>query len=286
MIKVMHYKDDIKDLLYIILGSFLGSIGINMFLTHAKLLSGGAAGIALIIQYTFNFQAGYLIILLNLPLFILSILKLDKRFTIFSLVGTLTLSFSLILTHPIASILNINDKILYCLYGGVINGIGYGLVFCHHGSTGGFDIVSMLIKKKYQNLDIGKIIFGINLVIVTLGALIFGLPVALYTLLAMYIQAFVLDHVVKGFNKTKMVLIITNKEEEVEHLIITKLRRGVTFLYGEGAYTKKKKKVLYCILPLAQLPQLKNIVTAVDEKAFITIADATEVQGKGFNRPF
>lgn len=275
-------KDNIIDLLFIVLGSFLGSIGVNMFLIHAQLLSGGVTGIALIFQYLFKIQAGYMILLLNIPLFILSIKKLNKKFTIYSLVGTLSFSLSLILTHPISDILNINDKLLYCLYGGVINGIGFGLVFVHNGSTGGFDIVSMLIKRKYSNFNIGKISFGINLIIVTISAFIFGLPNALYTLIAMYTTALVLDNVVKGLNQSKSIFIITQKEELVSELIMTKLNRGVTYLYGEGAFTKERRKILYCIVPLNQLPELKNIVTSADKKAFITISDTSEVQGKGF----
>lgn len=275
-------RDNLIDLLFIVLGSCIGSIGVNMFLTHAKLLSGGVTGIALIIQYLFNLQAGYIIILLNIPLFILSVKKLNRKFTIYSFVGTVAFSTSLILTNPISSILNINDKLLYCLYGGVVSGIGFGLVFTHNGSTGGFDILSILIRKRYSNLNIGKISFYTNLVIVTFSAFIFGLPNALYTLIAMYITSFVLDNVVKGIGQKKLVLIVTGKEAIVEDLIMKNLRRGVTCLYGEGAYTKEKRNVLYCIVSLSQLPELKKIVTTTDEKAFIAIVDASEVQGKGF----
>lgn len=275
-------KNNIIDFLFIIFGSFLGSIGVNMFLIHAKLLSGGVTGLALIFQYVFKIQAGYVILLANIPLFILSLKKLDKKFTIYSLVGTLSFSLSLILTQSISNILNINDNLLYCLYGGVINGIGFGLVFTHRGSTGGFDIVAMVIRKKYSNFNIGTISFAINLVIVSISAGIFGLPSALYTLIAMYITSFVMDKVVKGLHQTKSVFIITEKEEEVSKLILSNLNRGVTYLYGEGAYTKEEKKILYCIVPLSQLPELKNIVTTVDKKAFISISDASEVQGKGF----
>lgn len=275
-------KDNIIDFLYIIFGSFLASIGVNMFLIHAKLLSGGVTGVALIVQYLFKIEAGYIILLSNIPLFILSLKKLDKEFTIYSLVGTLSFSLSLVLTHSISNILNINDILLYCLYGGVINGIGFGLVFTHRGSTGGFDVITMIIRKKHSNLNIGTISFGINLIIVSISAFIFGLPNALYTLIAMYTTSFVMDNVVKGLRQTKSVFIITEKEEEVSKLIMMNLHRGVTYLYGEGAYTKEHKKILYCIIPLSQLPELKNIVTKIDSKAFISILDASEVQGKGF----
>ncbi|GAA0125449.1 MULTISPECIES: YitT family protein [Clostridium] len=277
-------KANIIDLLFIILGSFVSSIGINMFLIHAKLLSGGVTGVALIFQYLFKIQAGYIILLLNIPLFILSFKKLDKKFTIYSLVGTLSLSLSLILTSSISNILNITDTLLYCLYGGVLNGIGFGLIFAHHGSTGGFDIISMLIKRKHTTLNIGKISFGINLIIVSISAFVFGLTSALYTLIAMYTTAFVLDNVVKGLNQTKSVFIITNKEDLVSNFLMKNLHRGVTYLYGEGAYSKDQRRILYCIIPLSQLPELKNIVTSIDEKAFISISDTSEVHGRGFKQ--
>lgn len=275
-------KANIIDILFIILGSFLGSIGVNMFLIHASLLSGGVTGLALILQYLFKIQAGYIILIFNIPLFLLSLKKLNRKFSLYSLVGILTFSISLILTEPISNILNINDKLLYCIYGGVVNGIGFGLVFAHRGSTGGFDIISMLIRKKYTNYNIGKISFSINLIIVTISAFIFGLPNALYTLIAMFTTSFVLDNVVKGLNQSKAVLIITEKEEEVAKLIMKRLHRGVTCLYGEGAFTKEKKKVLYCIIPLSQLPELKEIIINIDNNAFLSILDASEVQGRGF----
>lgn len=279
-------KDDIIDFIFIIAGSLIGSIGVNMFLTHAQLLSGGVTGIALMLQYKLGVQASYVILLLNVPLFILSAIKLDKKFTLYSLVGLLSFSVGLMITHPISNILNLNDKLLFCLYGGVVNGLGFGLVFVHHGSTGGFDIISMLIKKKYSNFDLGKISFSINLGIVSISAFIFGLPSALYTLIAMYITSFVLDNVIKGLNQTKSVLIITDKEKEVSDLILKNLNRGVTYIYGEGAYTQEDKRIIYCIVPLAQLPELKSIVKSIDKKAFMSISDAYEVHGKGFQRTF
>ena len=100
----------------------------------------------------------------------------------------------------------------------------------------------------------------------------------------MYVTSIVVDNVVKGLNQTKSILIVTEKEEQISEIIMEKLNRGVTYLYGEGAYTKENKKILYCIIPLAQLPELKKIVTDIDSKAFISITDASEVQGKGFKR--
>jgi uncharacterized membrane-anchored protein YitT (DUF2179 family) len=276
------YRNNLKDIPFILIGSFMASIGINMFLTHAKLLSGGVAGIALIFQYLFDIKAGYLIFLLNIPLFMLGFKKLNKRFMIYSLIGMVNLSVCLIITEPISNVLNINDKLLYCIYGGVINGIGYGIVFSHHGSVGGMDIISMLIRKKYTNFNIGKINFGINFIIVVISAFIFGLPVALYTLITMYIASFVLDSVIKGFNKSKCVMIISEKENEIKEYIMNKLHRGATFLNGEGAFSQRNKKVILCVVSLRELPMLKRVVQTIDSQAFFTIFDTSEVQGKGF----
>jgi len=277
-------KDNMINLMFTLVGGILCAVSVNMFLVNAKLLSGGITGIALIAQYLFKFPAGYTVLILNIPLFLLSLFKLEKKFTVYSLVGIMTFTLALIFTRPISGILDINDPLLYCIYGGVISGIGGGLVFAHNGSLGGFDIIVMLIKKKYTNFNVGQISFGINLILVAFGAIVFGLPSALYTLIAMYTSSFVLDRVVKGLNQSKAIFIITDTEEEIADAIMARLGRGVTYLYGEGAYTRQQKKVLYCIVPLSQLPELKEIVIDADDRAFISISDASEIQGKGFKK--
>lgn len=272
----------IKDLILIFIGCLIGSIGINMFLIHAKLLSGGVTGVALIVQYTTSFKAGYTILLINIPLFVLSYLKLDRKFTLYSVFGTLSLSTCLILTSNVAKFLEINDILLYCIYGGVICGIGFGIVFSRNGSTGGTDIITMIIRQKYSNFNIGNLGFMMNLVVVTIGALVFGLPKALYTLLSMYIQSFVLDKVIKGLNRKQLLLIITDQETEITNYIMNSLHRGVTALNAEGCYTQKTKKMLYSIVSLGQLVELKRNVKEIDPMAFISVIDVSDVTGKGF----
>ncbi|MGO5075157.1 YitT family protein [Clostridium sporogenes] len=279
-------KSIVKDTVMVIIGSFIVTLGINMFLIHANLLSGGLSGATLIIQYVTGFPAAYSLLILNIPLIILSYIKADKKFTFLSLVGTLSCSVGLILTEPLKNMIQVNDMLLLGIYGGVLNGIGFGIVFSNHGSTGGLDIVSALIKKKYQNFDIGTITFIVNFIIVSISATIFGLTSALYTLISMYIAAYLLDKVIKGFNKQKLILIITEKEEKVSKTLMNKLNRGVTFLYAKGAYTEKDKKVLYCVVSLSQLPELKLIVKDIDEDVFISVLDASEVEGRGFKKAF
>ncbi|MFA9398274.1 MAG: YitT family protein [Clostridiaceae bacterium] len=275
-------KQIAKNIFYILIGTLISSIGINLFIVKAHLLSGGVSGIALIIQYIFNISAGYSVILMNIPLIILSLIKINKKFTILTIVGTTSLSFFLILSSKLNTVISVNDPLLLCLYGGAINGIGMGIVFSNHGSTGGFDIISSLIRKKYNNFEIGKIIFFFNLFIVSLSAILFSLTTALYTLVSMYITAVFIDKVINGFNKKKLLFIVSKKEKEISSCILKDLKRGVTFIKGEGAYTGQDKNIIYCVVPLKQLPKVKMLIEEIDPNAFISILDASEIEGKGF----
>ena len=279
---ILKSKTFILDVIFIFLGCLIASLGVNLFLTHAKLLSGGATGIALIIQYLSNVPAGIVVFLLNVPLFIVSFKKLSPSFTLYSGLGMLSLSAALIITKPLSNVIRVNDVLLYCLYGGALCGAGYGIVFLRNGSTGGTDIITMLIRKKYSNFEIGKLGFILNCIIVIIGAVIFGLPKALYTLLSIFVQGLVLDKVLKGLNSKKLLLILTDKDDEIIDYVLKDLNRGVTSLPAEGEYTHKKKKMLYCIVTTREMLNLKNKIYAVDERAFITIMDISEVKGKGF----
>lgn len=282
MSKLIRSKRFYVDVVLIFLGCLIASLGVNLFLTHAQLLSGGATGIALMFEYIAGIQAGIVVFILNVPLFIVSLFKLSKKFTLYSGVGMLSLSISLILTKPLSNIIEINDILLYCVYGGVLCGIGYGIVFLRNGSTGGTDIITMLIRKKYSNFEIGKLGFALNCLIIIVGAIIFGLPKALYTLVSIFIQGVVLDKVLRGLNSKNLLLILTNKEEAVIDYIMSDLNRGVTSLISEGEYTHSKRKMLYCILTTNEMIRLKRKLVKIDPSAFITIVDVSEVKGKGF----
>ena len=277
------FKANFVDVLFILLGCVIASLGVNLFLSHAQLLSGGATGVALILEYTLGIPAGLVILMVNIPLLILSYKKLDKSFTIYTTIGMLCLSFSLMLTKPLTNLIPLeNDLLIFCIYGGVLCGVGYGLVFLRNGSTGGTDIITMLIRKNYSNFNIGSLGFSLNLIIVIIGAIIFGIPQALYTLISLFIQSTVLDKMLKGFSSKKLLLILTQKENEVIDYVIRDLHRGITSLFAEGEYTHDRKKMLYCIVTSRQMIELKTAIHTIDPSAFITIIDISEVKGKGF----
>ena len=238
----------ILDIVLIILGTFISALGINLFISNAKLLSGGATGIALIFQYALNIPSGLIVFLINIPLFFVSYKFLTKRFTIYTAIGMLSFSTALILTKPLSSFVNVDDILLYCIYGGVINGIGSGLVFS----------------------------------IVAIGALIFGLPQALYTLISMYIQGFAIDKVINGFTSKKLFLVLTDREKDIIDFVLKDMHRGITSLMAEGEFTGHKRKLLYVAVTTSQMISLRRKILNIDPNAFITIVDVSEVKGNGF----
>ena len=270
------------DVIVIILGCFISSLGVNLFLSNAKLLSGGVTGIGLILQYLWNIPSGITVFILNIPLFFISYKFLNKRFTLYTAIGMLSFSTALVLTKPLSSLIQVYDTLLHCIYGSVLSGIGYGLVFFRNGSIGGTDIITMVIRKKYSNLDVGKVGFSFNILIVTLSAFIFGLPKALYTLISMFISSSILDKVLNGFTSKKLLLILTEKEDEIINYVIKDMNRGITSLMAEGGYTQNQKKLLYVAVTTSQMISLKSKILRIDPSAFITIVDVSEVKGKGF----
>lgn len=275
--------DFAKRLLITLAASFFSAVGVNMFLVPHSLLSGGVSGISLIVQYLAHIPAGITILVLNIPLFVLSLKELDKEFTFLTIAGTISNSLFLILTKDISQLFFTKDMLLSCIYGGVINGAAIGIVFSNHGSLGGTDIISMYLRKKFY-LELGKISFTINLFIISFGSIFFGIERGLYTLISMYIISAVIDQMINGFDRKKMVLIVTNKENEIAEKIKTDLRRSSTLINAVGAYTKKERKIIYCVLSLSQIPKVKTIVEDIDTYAFMSIIDASEILGKGFKK--
>lgn len=275
-------KHNIKNFTLIVLGCLISSIGANMFIINAKLFSGGLSGIAILFQYLVHIPAGYTILVLNIPLLLLSYKELNVRFTIFSFVGTLALSAFLILTKNMSNILTVHDTIFYCVYGGALMGAGHGIAYANHGSEGGMDIVVMLVKKKYDNFDVGQLGFISNCVIVAIGAMLNGMTIALYTLISMFISGYVTDKLIHGLSKKKVLFVITDKYDEVCKYIEEHKYRGAALLEGHKV-SGKERKVLYCVIHVSALPEFKFEIQKIDKEAMISVIDASEVDGKGFD---
>lgn len=268
-------------ILMILLGSAISSVAFNLFIIPNKLLSGGISGIALISNYVFNINPGLMIFALNVPVFIMGYKFVDKEFIVLSLIGMASFSAWIEAFSFLREMVLVPDIMLACIYAGVLNGIGLGMVLKNRASLGGTDIIAVIFKK-YFSMSIGSTSLIINIFIVVVASFITNLNLAMYTLITMYIASAVIDKIQQGFDIRKSVMIITAKEKEVAEEIFNRLVRGVTYLEGEGAYTGDRKRVIYCIVSTNQLAKLKQIVREIDESAFITVSDTAEVMGQGF----
>lgn len=277
--------DYLKRISAIILGSFIYAVAVNEYIIPHHLLSGGVSGVAIMIQYGTGISAGVLILLMNIPIFIIGIKEIDRDFIIHSFVGMVSSSVFLIILKYVSifQFLRVDDTMLSSIFGGVITGIGSGIIFRSRGSVGGTDIIAVIVKKK-RSINIGSVIFAINLLIICISSALYGMKPALFTLISMYISADVLDRVQEGFDRRKSIFIISDKVDQISEGILKKLHRGVTLLHGEGAYTMHDKRIIYCIVTTKQLAELKLIIETIDPKAFLTISDTAEVLGKGFKR--
>lgn len=266
----------------VIVGSLIGALAFNLFIMPNKLLSGGVSGVSLIINYLTGIQPGLLVMIINIPIFILGYKFVDKEFIIYSLVGTVGFSLFLDMFAFLQGSVVVDDILLSCIFGGLFNGIGAGIVFRNRGSQGGSDIISVIVKKHYS-MNIGTTLLAINIIIVSSSIFIFqDINKAMYTLIMMFISTAVMDKVAQGFDIRKSIMVVTDSYEQVAQGIIKELGRGVTYLEGQGAYSGSQRKIIYCIISLNQLAKIKTIVFEIDPKAFITVTDVAEVNGKGF----
>ena len=269
----------------IIVGITIMSIGVNGFLRQAHLLSGGVAGISTGINYLTNINVGLITLLINIPIFILGFIYLEKDFLITSLANMVLFSFIIGITQEVGNVIPIDDILLQSVYGGILCGIGNGLVFRTKSSLGGTDIIGAILKNKL-NIAMKNTAFGLNLAIVAVSSLLFGLNLALYTLIAMFLNAQVMNYIKDALNDEKAVMVFSNNSHQIAKDIMQTLVRGVTFLEAEGGYTNEKKKIIYCVVLSREIPKIKEIALKHDEKAFISVNDINEVKGRGFKEKF
>ena len=267
-----------------VLGSAIFAAGFAFFLQPNDLSPGGISGLALLLVELTGFgSVGLISILMNLPLFILGGLKIGRRFFVGSLVG-MVLS-SMLIDGFAAMDLPAADPLIAIVYGGVVCGIGLGIVFINGTSTGGSDILVRLLKLRYRNVPIGEISLTFDAVVVLLTGLVFrDLNKALYTGITVYLCGKMVDAVVYRFDYSKVALIISKEYEAIAKEIGNKLDRGATFLYGEGSYSAEQTKVILVAVKKQQITELKELVMALDESAFVIVQEAHQVLGDGFHR--
>lgn len=272
-------KKHMFQILMIILGGFIFSIGINTFAIANHLAEGGFTGIAILLHYVFGWSTGLTILVLNIPLFFIGYRVLGRQTMIYTIVAILFSTLFLELTKN--WLRPLDDLLLAALYTGVFVGTGLGFIFRAGGTTGGVDIIARLCQK-YFGFSIGQVILIADLLVITASIFVIGLDIMMYTLVSVFIGSRVIDFVVEGLKISKAVTIISDSSKKIAQQITDQLERGVTVYPGKGAYTGQPKEILYVVVFSRQVPKLKQIVLQVDEKAFVVVHDVREVVGEGF----
>lgn len=281
----MNKKYEVKNFIYEVIetlvGSFIMAAAVSLFLLPNELSSGGFSGIATILYYLFKFPVGTTIIVLNIPLYILATFKIGKRFLFKAVVGTISLSIFIDILDTLRPLTN--DKILACVYGGILTGIGTALILRAHSSTGGSDLAGNLIKEYKPMARTGNLITIIDAVIVLLNVVFLKkVEIGLYSAITIYLMGKIIDIIFEGIYFAKLVFIISDKNMELTKIIEKEVKRGVTGLYGKGMYTEKDKLVLMCAIGRKELAELKSKIKEADPNAFLIITNSREVLGIGF----
>lgn len=277
-------KENIRRMALVIIGSFLGAAGVQIFLVPIHLLTAGVAGFAVLLSYVTPIPAGVGMFLLNVPIFILSGRYLDRDFLIWSAIGMAGLSAAFALTTPLTTLHPVQDMHLNILAGSVISGFGCGLVFRARASQGGTEVIAAAVRK-ISSIRVGIILFALNASVVVILAVVYGIEPALATIVVIAIDSLVVERTIIGIDGNKALMIITTKPKEVSTELMKRVDRGVTILEASGAWTGEPRPVAMCILRARQLVIANKVVRDVDPESFTYVQDVTEVFGHGFKAP-
>lgn len=280
----MKAKRMIIDLLCCVSGSAIFSVALNMFAVPNSIVLGGLTGLGTIVNHFFSsVPIGSFIFLLNVPLFISAKLFLKKG----------ALSRTVVATVIFSSLIDIGasfippytgDIMLTCIFCGILSGLGLALVFLTGATTGGTDIIAMLIKSRKPNFSMGKTMLVLDGLIVLLSGVAYGeIEAIMYALIVIFLTSKVIDYVLYGAEHSKMLMIVSDKSREIADVIMADFMRGVTLLQGRGGFSGKQKEVLWCTVRASQVRNINRTVRMIDPGAFTVICDAGEVIGEGFS---
>ena len=274
-------KNILIEIIETIVGAFIMAVATSLFLLPNQLSSGGFAGIATILYYFLKIPMGISILAFNIPLFLFAGYKLGKSFFIKSIIGTITFSLSIDILDKLTPLTQ--DRFLACIYGGIIIGLGTAIILKANSSTGGSDLISLLVKKYNSDIRTSNVIIIVDTIIVGLNVLFFReIEIGLYSAIAIYLMGKMIDIIFEGIYFTKLVIIISNKSQEISEEIGDKVGKGTTGLFGKGMYTNEHKTILMCAASRGDVSRVKQTAKKIDPKSFIIITNAREVVGLGF----
>ena len=267
---------------FYLLGSICYALSVNVFSAPNQIAPGGVTGVATLLNYVFHLPIGAMILVINLPLLIAAWRKCGVGFTVRTLIVTVLSSVVIDVTARFLPPFR-GEMILVALFGGVLSGAGLGLIYMRGATTGGSEIVARLLERRLRHVPIGRLILLVDAVVVAVSALVYRqIESALYALILIFVSSLVMDAIVYGGEKGKMLLIMSRQEELIARRILQQMGRGVTLLNATGAYTGTDKRVLLCAVRRSEVYQLRTIVQDTDPDAFLIVVSTEEVLGEGF----
>ena len=270
------------DLLFYIAGGMIYSVAVLLFLTENEISPGGLTGIATILNYLFSLPIGTVVFILNIPLLAAGFIKFGGIVIVKTAVATAVMSLTLDISGLFMPKMKI-DPILAALFGGLLMGLGISLFMLRGATTGGTDIIAKLINRKFPHLTVGRLMLAADAAVVGLSALVYkNMESALYAVIAIYASSRVMDLILYGADRGKIIYVITDNAKELSDSIMSLINRGVTLLDVTGAYTGTKRQMLMCTVRRHEVAAVCRLATSCDKNAFIIVGEAGEVLGEGF----
>lgn len=275
----------LKNIFFIIVGSIILAIGIVHFNMENNLGEGGLTGVTLLLYYLWGINPAISYFVINIPLFIIGWRFLSVVSFIYTIIGTIFVSLFLNFFQTVSFTFNLqSDMTLVALFAGLLSGLGLGIIFRFGGTTGGIDIIARILFEKI-GWPLGKTMFIFDVIVITTSIFtILNLVQGMYTIVAVYISAKVIDLIQEGAYAARGAFIISNHHDEIIKAVHLKLNRGVTIIKAKGSYSKRNIPILYCIIDRNEVIQLKKLTKEIDDRAFFTIFQVSEVIGEGFNQ--
>ena len=276
----IYQHDKIKRYVQFIFGCLLVALAFNLFYSPNNIVAGGVSGLSIVLNHFFKFNQSYVILIANIFLLILSYAFLGKEKTRLSILGSILFPIFVNLTSFLTKYVSFSESemLLVAIFGGLLQGIGSGLIFKAGFSTGGTDILNMIISKKLK-IGMGQAMIFTDGLIVLLGFFAFGFNKLMYTLIVLYLVTWAMDRVLLGISDAKAFYIITKKDKEVKEYILKEMKHGVTKFEATGGYKDKDQDVLMSVIPTKEYYKFKEGIHLIDPDAFFVVTDAYQVFG-------
>ena len=274
-----------KNLILIAVAALIYAMGISLFLDPNQLAPGGVTGIAVILNRLVIVETGTLYFLLNIPIVILGIWKFGIRFIAKTFYAIVMVSAMTNLLAPFGAMTD--DLLIAGAVGGGLTALGIGMIFKAGATTGGTDIIVKILRLKYRHLKTGFLFLCTDIMIVTLSAVVFrNVEVAFYALLTVIVSGKALDYVLYGGDNAKMLFIMTREPKKIGKRLMEELEVGVTYLHGQGGWTKEEREVVFSMVPNRLGAEVQDIVKQEDPTAFLVVTSANEIYGEGYKNFF